>query len=134
MGLRLNKLYGCGLVWLAMGLGGCQTSAVIEANLSTYGNVNSKAFSLSISQQSIERFSSRDRQSDKRFPLMTRGEVKVLEMLLKRKRYCYKDGKLQYNVIRRQGEVFEDMVYKYKGNEYRQQRGVAPVTYYGKCL
>lgn len=107
----------------------------IEAGLQTSGNLNTRSFSFSISQYSIRQLHSRDREPDERFPFMLKGEVKILEQLLKSKRYCLnRDGKLAYMVLNRQGEITEGIVYRYRGQEFDYQRGVAPIIYQGKCL
>lgn len=106
----------------------------IEASLKTAGNLNSRSFSFSISPISLKNFHDKDLQRDSNIPMMTKGEVKILERLLKQKHYCYNSaGKLDYNIINRQGQIVESMVYKYRGQEFDYQQGVAPIIYYGKC-
>lgn len=108
--------------------GSYQTLGKLNINNST----EIKSFSFAVSDEFMHKDKSK---SDKKYPKMTKSEVKLLEYFLKRNNYCINNsGKLLFEVSSRQQAVYDITLADSDINKRQHIRPMTPVTFFGKCL
>jgi len=108
------------------------------SDYSKYGQVvlhkgadKSASFSFSVSDEFISANSASPQ--DKERSKMSKAEVKLLESLMKEKKYCLnEDNKLDFTVTSRQEKIY-DMTFAHLIEESYNAKPLAPRTYFGKC-
>lgn len=100
--------------------------------LSFYNSFSSKSFSFTVSNHFAT--DGKPDQSDKKYPIMSKSEVKLLKSLLKKNNYCINNkNKLSFEVTSKQEKIYDVTFSGIIEQEYNA-RSLTPVTYFGKCL
>lgn len=109
----------------------CYSDLSSHGRVTLHNTTSKDSFIFSVQDEFLQKNSSS--KPDKSNPKISRAESKLLQTLLKQKRYCLNAyGTPTFTITSRQEKVYDITFAHLIENNYNA-RSIAPIVYYGRC-